>query len=270
MRTKLFFSLFWLILAASGLSVFAQTAAKPESYKVGENLEYEAKFSKIIKGISIAELNFNVERIADNKDFLITSQAKSKGTLIKLLNFKFNLNIQSTVDDKSFAVKRTVKRDEQGSRVRESEALFDYKAKKVIFVETDPKNAMRSPRQIASPITGDTQDFITAIYTLRRLPLAVGKTFGIKVSDSGLVYEIPVRVTARELQKSILGRVWCFRVEPEVFGAGRLIEEKGNMILWITDDARRLPVRSQINATVGRVEVKLKRINDQSATAAKK
>lgn len=64
---------------------------------------------------------------------------------------------------------------------------------------------------------------------------------------------------AREQQKTILGTVWCFRVEPEVFGENRLVEQKGNMILWITDDARRLPVRSQINTNIGRFEVKLKR-----------
>ncbi len=255
-------------------STFAQTAAKFESYKAGENLEYEAKFSKIIKGISVAELNFNVAQAADSQDFLITSEAKSKGTLAKLINFKFNLNITSTVDERNFAVKRTVKRDEQGNRLRESEALFDYAEKKVIFIETDPNDAMRSPRRIASPITADTQDIITAIYTLRRLPLAAGKTYELRVSDSGLVYKIPVRVTARELQKSILGKVWCFRVEPELFGANRMIDQKGSMILWITDDLRRLPVRSQVNTDLGRFEVKLKRINEplgeRSTDSAKK
>ena len=265
MAVKRFLGLLVLTFGVFCAAAFAQT----QPYKAGETLEYEAKFSRIIRGISVAELNFNVEQIAANQDFLITSQAKSKGTLIKLFNFKFNLNIQSTVDDKSYRVKRTVKRDEQGRRVRESEALFDYAAKKVIYVESDPTDATRSPRQIASPITGDTQDFITGIYALRSLPLAVGKTFELKISDSGLVYKIPVRVTARELQKSILGKVWCFRVEPEVFGANRLIEDKGTMILWITDDARRLPVRAQINANVGRVEVKLKRISDKSAVSSK-
>ena len=48
-------------------------------------------------------------------------------------------------------LKRTVKRDEQGDRVRESEALFDYKEKKVIYIETDPNDAMRAPR-----VTGST------------------------------------------------------------------------------------------------------------------
>lgn len=244
-------------------SVFAQ---KSEPYTVGEKLIYEGKYSKaVLRGVAAAELNFAVERAPNNQDFLIKSEVRSKGTLVKLF-FKFYQNIQSTVDGKNFSIKRTVKRDEQGDRIRESEAIFDYQDRKVIYVETDPNDSARPPRQVASPIQSDAQDLITGIYTLRRLPLAVGKTFELSVSDSGLVYKIPVRVTAREQQKSILGKVWCFRVEPQVFGTNRLIDGKGSMILWITDDARRLPVRSQINASIGRVEVKLKKVENNSTS----
>lgn len=268
MKTKKFVCLSVLIFSVFCVSVFAQTKQKPEPYNAGEKLSYEAKFSKIIKGIAIADLNFTVENAANNKDFLIKSDAVTKGTILKMFSKKFVQKYESTVSGADYSIKRTVKRDEQGDRVRESEALFDYKAKKVIYVETDPNDAARPPRQIASPIPANTQDLITAIYTLRRLPLAVGKTFELTVSDSGLVYKIPVRVTARELQRTILGKIWCFRIEPELFGANRIIDQKGNMILWITDDSRRLPVRSQINLKIGRFEVKLKNIEDKSVLAA--
>lgn len=260
-----FFSV--LIYSVLSVAVFAQTKQKIEPYTAGEKLTYEAKFSKIIQGIAVADLNFAVENADNGKDFLIKSDVVTKGTLIKLFTKKFVQNFQSTVSSTNYTIKRTVKRDQQGDRVRESEALFDYAAKKVIYIETDPNDAARTPRQIASPIPADTQDLITAIYTLRRLPLAVGKTFDINVSDSGLVYKIPVRVAAREQQKTILGKVWCFRLEPELFGANRLIEQKGSMILWITDDTRRLPVRSQINVNIGRFEVKLKKIEANSVLA---
>jgi Protein of unknown function (DUF3108) len=92
------------------------------------------------------------------------------------------------------------------------------------------------------------------------LPLVVGKTLVLNISDAGLVYQVPVRVTARENQKTILGKVPCFRVEPEVFGTGRMIEGEGNMTIWITDDNRRLPVRSVLNTSLGKVEVKLRKI----------
>lgn len=250
-----------LIFTFACVSIFAQ---KTEAYTAGETLTYEGKYSKaILRGIPAADLSFTVERVPGSEDFTIKSEARSKGTLVRLFA-KFYQNLQSTVDGKTHAVKRTVKRDEQGDRVRDSEALFDYKEKKVIYIETDPNDAMRAPRQVASPIQADTQDLITGLYTIRRLPLVVGKTFDLSISDSGLVYKIPVRVVAREQQKTIFGRVSCFRVEPQVFGADRLIDGKGSMILWITDDARRLPVRAQINASIGRVEVKLKRAEYKS------
>jgi hypothetical protein len=122
---------------------------------------------------------------------------------------------------------------------------------------------MKPPRKIASTIQDQTHDIISGIYALRLLPLAVGKTFDFTVSDSGLVYDIPVKVTGREIQKSVLGKVWCFKVEPQVFGPGKLIEKEGSMIIWITDDARRIPVRSQINAPLGKIEVKLRAVTSR-------
>ena len=82
--------------------------------------------------------------------------------------------------------------------------------------------------------------------------------FELSVSDSGLVYKVPVTVTAREMQKTILGNVWCYRLDPDIFGPGRLIEQKGSMIIWMTDDARHIPVRSEIKAEVGKIDIKLK------------
>ena len=90
------------------------------------------------------------------------------------------------------------------------------------------------------------------------MPLAAGKRFEISISDSGVVYKVPVAVTGREEQNTVLGKVWCFRLEPEIFGTGRLIEKTGKMILWMTDDDRHTPVRAQISAPIGRVDIKLK------------
>ncbi|MBK7708749.1 MAG: DUF3108 domain-containing protein [Acidobacteria bacterium] len=118
----------------------------------------------------------------------------------------------------------------------------------------------RAPRTIASDLKGDTHDLVSGLYFLRTLPLAVGRVFELTISDSGLIYQVPVRVTAREVQKSVLGRLMCFRVEPEVFGNNRLIEQKGSMVIWITDDERRIPVRSRINSEYGKIEVKLKKV----------
>ena len=256
MFAKIIKPLFLLAVVFAAFSS-AQTIKK-QPFQIGETLVYEGKFSKIIKGIAIADLNFSIAKADDKNNFLIKSEVKSKGSVLKLFRYSFLQQINSTVDAEEFRVLKTVKHDVQKDRVRDSEAVFDYRQNRVSYIETDPNDTARPPRRIASEIRETTQDMVSGIYALRLLPLAVGASFEVYVSDSGLVYKIPVRVAAREQQKSIFGKVWCFRVVPEVFGTNRLIEKEGSITIWITDDARRLPVRAQINSDIGRVEVKLK------------
>ncbi len=248
----------WVLILAS---IASAQQPQTKSYVLGEVLTYEGKFSKIIKGIAVADLTFKVENAPNGKDYLIKSEAKSKGTLVKLVRFSFLQQIQSTVDSIKLHVLKSVKHDAQNDRIRDSEAVFDYDNKKVTYTETDPTDPMRAPRKVASEVGANAQDLVSGVYSLRSLPLAVGKTFEVTVSDSGLVYKVPVHVTARVRQKSIFGKIWCFRLEPEVFGEKRLIEQKGSLIIWITDDARRIPIRGQVNANIGRVEIKLKSIS---------
>jgi hypothetical protein len=180
--------------------------------------------------------------------------------LIKLFNFNFFQEYQSIIDADQLNILKTVKRDEQGDRVRESEANFDYQVKKVTYIETDPKDSSRPPRRVASTIEMNTQDIVSGVYSLRGKDLAVGKSFLFKISDSGLVYDVPVKITARERKKSILGKKWCWRIEPEVFGDGRIIEQKGSLTIWITDDEQRMPIRAELETKLGDVRIKLKKI----------
>jgi hypothetical protein len=259
------------ILSAAVLTfcVSAALAQKqaPLPFAAGETLAYEAKLSKIISGVPVADLTFIVSEGTPG-ELQIKADAKSKGTLLKLAHYSFLYSFASSIDTSSFRINSTERKTTEKERVRTGEAKFDYGEKRVTYVETDPAEPMRPPRKIASGIEDKTQDVVSGIYSLRLLPLAVGKRFDLTVSDSGLVYDVPVRVTARELQKSILGDVWCFRVEPDVFGPGHMVEDKGAMSIWITDDARRIPVRSRIDTAFGRVEVRLRSVSTPSLTAA--
>lgn len=258
-----FLKTFLLTTAAAMLtaaSAFAQPAAgeHPGRIFAGEQLKLEGKFSKVLS-FSIADLTFNTSLAANGNDLIIRGEAVSKGTLTRLFRFSFLQQYESTVDLNGFRILKTTKHDVQRERVRDSEALFDYGQHRVTFVETDPKDSTRPPRRIASEIGDTMNDMVSAIYVLRLMPLKVGDRFTLKVSDSGLIYDVPVSITARERMGTVLGKVWCLRVEPDLFGPGRLIEtQKGKMVIYMTDDARHVPVKTQINASIGKVEIKLK------------
>jgi hypothetical protein len=255
-----------VLLTMSASVVLAQ---KQEAlpFAAGETLVYEAKLSKIVSGLPIADLTFVVANGTPG-ELQIKADARSKGTLLKLAHYSFLYSFASSIDTSNFRINSTERKTTEKERVRTGEAKFDYGEKRVTYLETDPAEPMKPPRKIASGIEDKTQDVVSGIYSLRLLPLGIGKRFDITVSDSGLVYDVPVRVASREKQKSILGDVWCYRLEPEVFGPGHMVEDKGSMSIWITDDARRIPVRSRIDTSFGRVEVRLRSISTPSLTAS--
>jgi hypothetical protein len=254
-----------VVLAACAAN-FAQPARSVDKHWqkfIGETLKFDGKINKIIHGISIAELTFSVSDTPSG-DVVIHGEAVSKGTLLKLFRYSFLQQYDSTIDGTKIRILKTAKHDVQKERVRDSEAVFDYGEKRVRFTETDPKDPNRPPRMIASEIGEPTHDIISAIWAIRAMPLSVGAHYDLNVSDSGLMYPVPVKVTGREVMKTVIGRVSCFKVEPEIFGKGRLIEKRGALIIWMTDDARHLPVRASIDSEYGKIEIRLK-----SATGGK-
>ena len=164
--------LFFILLCLAGYSAaFAQTSKSP--YQIGEKLVYDAKISKIIlRGIDVGDVSFAVMKTPDNEDIFVKSEAKSGGTLIGLLNFKFYERLESTIDGDRLQIKKSARRDEQNDRIRDSIADFDYADGKVMYVETDPNDLTRPPRVVASALEENTQDFVTALYMLRSMPLA--------------------------------------------------------------------------------------------------
>src|SRR5580765_1812477 len=127
------------LFLALTLASFAQSSM-PGSIFAGETLKYDGKLNKILRGLSIAELAFTASAGPGANQLLIKTEAVSKGTLLKLFRYSFLQQYESTIDLTTFRILKTTKHDVQKDRVRDSEALFDYKEKRVTYVETDPKD----------------------------------------------------------------------------------------------------------------------------------
>ena len=252
-------------VVAASVGFAQETATRPPGAVFdGEKLVMEGRVSRLKLSMAIADLTFSAAVTPKGDQLSIRSVAESKGTMLKIFRYSFLQDYESVVDLANFRIVKTVKKDVQKQRVRDSEAVFDYDVKRVSYVETDPKDSNRPPRRIASAITDPMNDMISAIYAIRLRDLAVGNRFEISVSDSGLVYKLPVVVTKREQLGTAVGKFWCLRVDPEIFGKGRLIEQKGKMILWLTDDKLHTPVKAQVDTQYGKVEIKLKALTKPS------
>jgi len=261
-----------IIVACSGPFVCAQrtqSTGDARHFELGEELHFEAEFSRaLLRKLNVADLKFRASRtpLADSQDsapYALTFSADiaSEGFFARLFNLKFRERVESTVEPVSFTVQRTTILDEQGKRVRTTESIFDRSKGQMTWSSRDPNNPAAEPRRAITDFSGQLQDILSAIYFIRTQPLAVGKTFEVFIGDGGRVYKIPVKVVEKKRMKTILGEVNALRVNPELFGADRLIDnEKGEFSIWITDDARHIPVAGRIKTDYGTFDIKLKRI----------
>jgi len=103
------------------------------------------------------------------------------------------------------------------------------------------------------------------IYFLRTVPLEVGKSFDIPLSDSGGVFRFSVAVLERKQINTVLGRLSAVRVEPSLFGENGLVRKRGTLSIWITEDSRHLPIKAQLKVDIGTFDIKLKRVSYREA-----
>lgn len=264
-----------------------RTQPRPASampFGPSEELIYEGEFTRaILRGIDIAELRFKAQRpaapavaaegeAAAPAPLVLTTEVVSKGFFSKLFGVTFKFHAESHVEPNDFYAMRTTKKDEQGKRVRTSETVFNQQTRTVEYTERDPNNTQAAPRVITAALQGPTQDIVSAIYFLRTQPLTPGQTFNVAISDSGRVFQVPATVVAeKKKMKSVLGKVEVVRVEIDLFGPGRPVEEgKGKMSIWVTADERHVPVKARLSHEMGQLDITLKSIQREEPLVARR
>jgi len=261
----------WLFLTLTVNTIPGQGVESPGAPSFnGEELVYQAEFNKgLLHGVDVAEFRFKAatERVParglspdDPVTLRLVGDVVSKGLFPRIAGFRFHEHVESAVDPDPFTVLRTSKLEEQGKRVRASEAVFDHEARKVIWTERDP-NQSQMPRTSAVEFSEPIQDILTIIYFLRTQKLEVGKSFDVPLSDSGRVFRFSVAVVERKQLNTVLGRVSAVRIDLALFGDNGVVRSRGSLSIWITEDSRRLPVKAQLKVDIGTFDIKLKRVS---------
>jgi len=100
------------------------------------------------------------------------------------------------------------------------------------------------------------QDIISCFYYFSLLPIEVGKTYSIPTQSSGKNYQLIIRVVNREKITVLAGTFDCFRLKPMV-KSDTVFRNKEEIDLWVTADARHIPVKIKSGITIGSIDVEL-------------
>jgi hypothetical protein len=238
------------------------TQAKINSlpFKVGEALTYDVSFSKVIFSGTIGELKLSVSSPSEplkTSMLELKAEAVSKGFFPALFGVKVRDRYITLVNPSDFGIHQSTKLLEEGKVRREQKSIIDREAGRVTFTDRDLADEKSETRTKERPSPSWIQDLLSTIYYVRTLPLKEGDVIPIPISDGGEIYNIEVIAGKREELKVGSTKLKAIQVNAKVFG-GRYLKRSGEMLVWIADDDRRIPVRARVKTSGYTITVDLK------------
>ncbi len=221
---------------------FATVTPGPVGFGAGEKLVFSVQYGLITAGEATLEIR-NVATIAGRPCYRIVSDARTNDFFSKF--FTVRDRYESYMDTEELYSLRYEKHVREGKFKRDETVDFDQKAHRAVYKDK------------TVPIPPRTQDVLSALYYVRTLPLEVGQSIALANHTDGKNYPLEVKVHGREHVKVDAGEFDCLVVEPILRGPG-IFTQKGRLTVWLTDDARRMPVLMKSKVVIGHVAAVLK------------
>lgn len=138
----------------------------------------------------------------------------------------------------------------EGRHRRDKEVIFDLSSKKMKYI-----NHLDNEKK-EFDIGDSVFDPLSSFYYIRRVPLEVGKSIYIDIFDSKRIYKTEVQVLKKETIETPLGTFNTILIKPIMKSEG-IFSRKGDILIWLTDDDKRLPVLLKTKVAVGSVKATL-------------
>ena len=141
-------------------------------------------------------------------------------------------------------------RTREGGRRKDREIIFDHARGQAVYKDN------LDGRKIDVAIHGNTYDAYSSFYYVRTLPLEVGKSVYVSILDNNELWNVEVQVLKKERLDTKHGEVNTILIKPLIKSEG-IFERKGEIFIWLTDDARRIPVKMKTKVRIGSITATL-------------
>jgi hypothetical protein len=111
-----------------------------------------------------------------------------------------------------------------------------------------------APQTLTTPAF--TQDIISCFYYFRLIDMKEGGHYVIPTCSGGKNYQLLIDVVGKERVTVPAGTFDCLKARPQV-KSGTVFRNKEDIMIWVTDDARHLPVKVESAIVVGNISIDL-------------
>ncbi len=214
-----------------------------------EKLTYSVMWEFVSVGEATLELR-GFDEIEGRKAHHIYSYAMSKPFFDEF--FKVRDINEAWLDGESMSSLKFYSDISQGGWTKREQIDFDQVEKTYLLYDNGKMQKGSIPDYV--------QDVMTALYYVRTMDLKVGQDYTLEAHSGDLSWPLVVKVLRKEKKKTPAGEFNCIVVEPLVRKDAGIINAQGKMLVWITDDAKKIPVYLKSKIPVGSVNAVLEKI----------
>jgi hypothetical protein len=215
-----------------------------KAFVEGEKLTFDLNYGFVTAGVAVMEIP-RIKRISGREAYHITFEVNSVPSFDMF--YKVRDRYETYLDIEGLFPWRFEQHIREGGYTRDFSAFFDQRKGK----------AKTSEGEYEIPLY--VNDIVSAFYYARTFDysdMEVNDLVHLQNFYKDRVYDLDVKFLGKETIEVPAGKFDCIIVEPLVKEGG-LFKHEGNIIVWLTDDELKLPVKVRTKIVIGHVEAKL-------------
>jgi hypothetical protein len=219
-----------------------------------ETLHYDIEWRLITAGT--AQLRIEPSRNSSRPQWEAKVHLESAGLVSRL--YKLDDHYAVMLENQFCATSSDMDAFE-GKKHRDTKVTYDAARGHATYVERDLlKNTAAVTKQTEIPTC--VSDVVGGLYKLRTMHVEPGQSVVIPTSDGKKTAQVRIEAQEREEIKTVLGDFKTIRYEAFLFN-GVIYARKASMLVWLTDDARHLPVRirARMSFPIGSITLDLEK-----------
>ena len=215
------------------------------AFAVGERLVYDVGYSFIIAGEAVFSIP-SMQTVNGRECFQVLFTVVSTPTFSWI--YRVDDRYETLLDSKGIFPWRFTQ------RVREGKYRYDFTA------DFDQINHVALTKEGRYPIPPYVHDVVSAFFYTRTMDFSrsrPGERVYLENFYKDTTYNLAVKFLGRQQTEVKAGRFNCIVVEP-LIKEGGLFKSEGRILIWLSDDERKIPVKVSTKVVVGSIDAELR------------
>ena len=245
-------SLLLVTLLFPVIFIFAGNPLPPDDFRKitnkafadGEKLVFDVKYGFVTAGIGTMEIP-RIKKISGRDSYYVLFTVNTVPSFDWV--FKVRDRYETYLDKDALFPWRFEQHIREGNYSRDFSAFFDQRKGKAITSEGE------------YPIPKNVNDILSAFYFVRTMDFSkmkINERLNLQNFYKNKVYDLDVRYLGKETVDVPAGKFDCIVVEPLVKEGG-LFKSEGSIVIYLTNDEARIPVRVKTKVIIGSINADL-------------